>query len=47
MEIFSGAEAIVSGIILLFYFGISCYVILKGSRYLYLPSEKKKKKNKD
>jgi len=44
MEIISGTTIIILGGILLVYFIISCYVIFKGNKSVYLSSEKKKKR---
>ena len=43
MEIFSGTTAIILGVVLLFYFVISCGIILKGSESVYSSPEEKKK----
>ena len=45
MEIFSGTMAIILGAALLFYYVISCGIIVKGSESLY--SSEKEKKVKD
>jgi hypothetical protein len=43
MEVISGIMMIIFGVLLLFYFAVSCRVIVKGSESAYFSPEKEKK----